>query len=120
MVKLATKKKKKLVKQISEFDSYLMLDINDKELKNIHKKIKAAEQAIIDDQVKIAELEQRRGAANSRVMTATSEFGKYVEAYLSTAELKDSSDRIIKYSNIALNVIEKYRIELQKRKTNTI
>lgn len=104
------------MKQISEFDSYLMLDINDKELKNIHKKIKAAEQAIIDDQVKIAELEQRRGAANSRVMTATSEFGKYVEAYLSTAELKDSSDRIIKYSNIALNVIEKYRIELQRGK----
>lgn len=118
--KIIIKKKKKLVKQISEFDSYLMLDINDKELKNIHKKIKAAEQAIIDDQVKIAELEQRRGAANSRVMTATSEFGKYVEAYLSTAELKDSSDRIIKYSNIALNVIEKYRIELQKRKTNIL
>ena len=39
---------------------------------------------------------------------------------MATAELKDSSDRIIKYSNIALNVIEKYRIELQKRKTNIL
>ena len=108
------------MKQISEFDSYLTLDINDKELKDIYKKIKATEQVIIDDQVKIAELEQRRSAANSRVMTATSEFSKYVEAYLSTAEFKDSSDRIIKYSNIALNVIEKYQIELQKRKTNIL
>ena len=86
------KKKKKLVKQISEFDSYLTLDINDKELKDIYKKIKATEQVIIDDQVKIAELEQRRSAANSRVMTATSEFSKYVEAYLSIAEFKDSSE----------------------------
>lgn len=118
--KTIIKKKKKLVKQISEFDSYLTLDINDKELKDIYKKIKAAEQAIIDDQVKIAELEQKRSATNSRVMTATSEFSKHVEAYLSTAEFKDSSDRIIKYSNIALNVIEKYQVELQKRKANIL
>lgn len=118
--KTIIKKKKKLVKQISEFDSYLTLDINDKELKDIYKKIKAEEQAIIDDQVKIAGLEQKRSATNSRVMAATSEFSKHIEAYLSTAEFKDSSDRIIKYSNIALNVIEKYQVELQKRKTNML
>lgn len=119
-VKIIIKKKKELTKQISELDSYLTLDINDKELKDIYRKIKVAEQTIIDDQVKIAELEQKRSTTNSRVMTATSEFSKHVEAYLSTVECKDSSDRIIKYSNIALSVIEKYKVELQKRKTDVL
>jgi len=112
--------KKKLEKQIGEFDSYLTLDINDKELQDIYKKIKKAEQVIVDDQVKMSELQQKRSAANSRVMTATSEFSKYVEAYLSTAELRDSADRTIKYSNMALNIIEKYQVELQKRKTDVL
>lgn len=114
------KQKKKLVEQINEYESYLTLDINEKELKDIYEKIKIAEQVIIDDQVKIAELEQRRSAVNSQVMTVTEELKEYVESYLSIAEFKDSSDRIIKYSNIALNVIEKYRIELESRIDGTL
>lgn len=75
---------------------------------------------MIDDQVKMSELEQERSVANSRVMSATSEFSKYVESYLSTVELRDSSDRTIKYSNMALGIIEKYQVELQKRKTGVL
>ena len=115
---LADKDKKE--QKIAEFDSYLSLDINDKELKEIYKKIKTTEQKIIENQVKMSELEQKRSAANSRAMTATAEFSKYVESYLSTAELRDSTDRTIKYSNMALRIIEKYQIELQKRKTNVL
>ncbi len=114
------KRKKRISKQLNEVDSYLTLDINEKELKDIYKKIKTAEQRIIEDKVVIAELEQKRSTANSRVMTATSEFSKYVEAFLSTAELRDSTDRIVKYSNIALNVLEKYQVELHKRKTDVL
>lgn len=112
--------KKKLEKQIGELDSYLTLDINDKELQDIYKKIKKVEQKIIDHQVKMSELEQKRSSANSRVVSATSEFSKYVESYLSTAELRDSTDRTIKYSNMALSIIERYQFELQKRKTNVL
>lgn len=114
------KRKKRISKQLNEVDSYLTLDINDKELKDIYKKIKTAEQKIIEDKVVIAELGQKRSSANSRVMTATSEFSRYVEAFLSTAELRDSTDRIVKYSNIALNILEKYQVELQKRKTDVL
>ena len=112
--------KKKLAKQISELDSYLTLDINDKELQAIYKQIKNAEQMIIDDQIKMAEMDQRRRSANSKVITTSSDFSKYVESYLSTAELRDSTDRITKYSNMALNIIEKYMVELQKRKTGVL
>lgn len=112
--------KKKLERQIAELDSYLALDINDKELQDIYKKIKKAEQTLINDQIKMSELEQQKSAANSRVISANTEFSKYVESYLSTAELRDNVDRTIKYSNIALSIIEKYQIELQKRKTGIL
>ena len=99
------KKKAKLEKKISELDSYLSLDINDKELQAIYKNIKKAEQRVIDDQVKLAEIEQQRSTVNARVIAVTSEFNKNVEIYLATAEGRDSSDRITKYSNMALNII---------------
>ena len=112
--------KKKLKKQTGELDSYLSLDINDNELQEIYKQIKVSEQVIIDNQVRMIELDRQRSIANSKVMTATAEFSKYVESYLSTAELRDSTDRTIKYSNMALNIIEKYTVELQKRKTDVL
>lgn len=112
--------KRKIEKQIGELESYLSLDINNKELKEIYKKIKKAEQILIDDQVIMSELEQRRSTANSKVAFTTSEFSKYVESYLATAEMRDSADRTVKYSNIALSIIEKYQVELQKRKTDVL
>lgn len=114
------KSKRDLEKQIGELDSYLSLDINDKELQEIYKQIKDAEQTLIEDQVKMSELNHERSATNSNVIAKTAEFSKYVESYLSTAELRDSTDRTIKYSNMALNIIEKYKVELQKRKTDVL
>lgn len=112
--------KKRIEKQIDELDSYLSLDINDKELQEIYKKIKKAEQVLIDDQVKMSDLEQKRSVVSAKVVATTSEFSKYVELYLATAELRDSADRTIKYSNMALSIIEKYKVELQRRKTDVL
>ena len=109
-------KKKVLAKQIAELDSYLTLDINDKELQRIYKKIKQAEEKIIQDKVVISDLEQKHAQATSKLNSATSEFNKYVEAYLATAELRDSVDRTVKYSNI----IEKYQVALQKKKAGVL
>lgn len=113
-------KKKKIEKEIGELDSSLSLDINDKELQDIYKKIKKAEQKLINDQVKMSELGLKRSAINAKVISTTAEFNRYVESYLLTAELRDSVDRTIKYSNMALSIVEKYQIELQKRKTGLL
>ena len=112
--------KKKKQKQIGELDSYLSLDINEKGLQEVYKSIKKAEGKLIRDQVKMSALEQKRSAANSKVMTTTSEFNKYVEAYLATAESRDSAERTIKYSNMALSILDRYQVELQKRKTDIL
>lgn len=112
--------KKKKQKQIGELDSYLSLDINEKGLQEVYKSIKKAEGKLIRDQVKMSALEQKKSAANSKVMTTTSEFNKYVEAYLATAESRDSAERTIKYSNMALSILDRYQVELQKRKTDIL
>ena len=112
--------KKKKQKQIGELDSYLSLYINEKGLQEVYKSIKKAEGKLIRDQVKMSALEQKRSAANSKVMTTTSEFNKYVEAYLATAESRDSAERTIKYSNMALSILDRYQVELQKRKTDIL
>lgn len=118
--KLILKKKNKLEKQIEEIDSYLALDINERELQDIHKKIKLTEQIVIEDKIVISQLEQKRSNANAKVLAITAEFNKNVETYLSSIELKDSTDRMIKYSNMALNIIDHYQIELQRRKTDIL
>lgn len=112
--------KKKKQKQIGELDSYLSLDINEKGLQEVYKSIKKAEGKLIRDQVKMSALEQKRSAVNFKVMTTTSEFNKYVEAYLATAESRDSAERTIKYSNMALSILDRYQVELQKRKTDIL
>ena len=112
--------KKKKQKQIGELDSYLSLDINEKELQKVYKSIKEAEKKLIKDQVKMTDLEQKRSIVSSRAMSAKLEFNKYVESYLATAEVRDSAERTVKYSNIALNILARYKVELQKRKTDIL
>lgn len=119
-VKRILVEKKKKQKQIGELDSYLSLDINEKELQEVYKSIKKAEEKLIRDQVKMSALEQKRSAVNSKVMTASSELNKYVEAYLASVESRDRTERAIKYSNIALSILDRYQVELQKRKTDIL
>lgn len=116
----ALDEKKKLKKKIDELDSYLSVDVNEKELEGIYEKIKKAEKVLIDDQVKLAALQQERVAINSRVISSTSEFNKRVETYLLNAELRDESDRTIRYTNMAMHILEEYMVELQKRKTGVL
>lgn len=112
--------KRKLEKQIVELDSYLNLDINEKELQSIFSKIKKIEQKIVDDKVVLSNLDQKRASANARLISETAEFNKYVEAYLLNSEMIDSTERTLKYSNMALQILECYQVELQKRKANVL
>lgn len=112
--------KRKLKKQISELDSYLTLDINEKELQSIFSKIKKVEKKIVEDKVVLSELDQKRASANARVMSTAAEFNKYVEAYLANAEMIDSTERTLKYSNMALQILDRYQVELQKRKADLL
>ncbi len=114
------KEKKSLKKQLDNVDSYLTLDIDEKKLATTFDQLKIKEEELVEAQVQLKKLQQDRSSVNSVVVAKTAEYNRDVEKYLQKMELQDDGDRMLKYSNIALQVIEAYTHELQKRKTGTL
>lgn len=112
--------KNRLKKQLDEVDSYLTLDINEKDLSEIYNQIKSREAELVDAQVALSKLQQDRSSVNAVVIAKTAEYNRNVEAYLQKIELQDDAERMLKYSNMALRIIDAYTIELQKRKTGIL
>lgn len=109
-----------LTRQLDEVDSYLTLDINEKELAAIYDQIKTDEAKLVEAQVELNKLQKDRSSVNAVVIAKTAEYNRDVETYLQKIELQDDADRLLKYSNMALRIVDAYTIELQKRKTGTL
>ncbi len=109
-----------LKRQLDEVDSYLTLDINEKELSAIYDQIKIKEAELVEAQVELNKLQQDRSSINAIVISKTAEYNRDVESFLQKVEFQDDADRMLKYSNMALRIVDAYTIELQKRKTGTL
>ena len=82
--------------------------------------IREQELELVQLNVELTSKQQERTTINGALMAASSEFSKAVEAYLANEELLDDSDRMMRYSNIALHIAEEFTVELQKRKTGVL
>ena len=71
-------------------------------------------------EVELRSLQNERSSVNASVITKTAEFNRYVEGYLRDTELTDDSDRTLKYSNLAVQIIDRYTAALQERKTGLL
>ena len=109
-----------LKKQLDAVESYLTLDINEKNLTAIYDQIKAKEADLVEAQVEYNRLQQERSSINSIVIIKSAEYSRDIEVFLQKLELHDDSERMMKYSNIALRILEAYAVELQRRKTGTL
>ena len=109
-----------LKKQLDSVESYLTLDIDEKDLTAIYDQIKAKEADLVEAQVEYNRLQQERSSINSTVITKSAEYSRDIEIFLQKLELHDDSERMMKYSNIALRILEAYAVELQRRKTGTL
>ena len=109
-----------LQKNLDEVESYLSLDINEKVLSELFTDIREQELELVQLNVELTSKQQERTTINGALMAASSEFSKAVEAYLANEELLDDSDRMLRYSNIALHIAEEFTVELQKRKTGVL
>ena len=109
-----------LKKQLDAVESYLTLDINEKDLTAIYDQIKAKEEDLVEAQVEYNRLQQERSSINSIVTIKSAEYSRDIEVFLQKLELHDDSERMMKYSNIALRILEAYAVELQRRKTGTL
>ena len=112
--------KKDIKQKLNETESFLQLDINEKKLEDIREEIKHLEEERVKLEVELRTLQNSRSSANAAVITKTAEFNRIVEAYLRETELTDATDRTIRYSNLAIQILDRYSIALQERKTGIL
>ena len=108
------------IAKIDEIDSYLSVDIDEKVLSKIYKKIKTLEQEIIEHESSLEIAQKQRTGLNGDVMRATSEYNRFVENMLSNLESDDDNGRILKYAHHATQALAEYKIRLQKKKIGTL
>lgn len=118
--KKTIKRKNDLEKIIGELDSYLNLDIDSQELADINDEIRKAESQIIASQLQLKEISKQISELDDRIRVTTALFNNALEDYLSDAENQDELDRISKYSEMIIRVIDKYMVELQKKKADVL
>lgn len=114
------KRKYSLRKKLSEIESYLTLDINEKALADLFGAIKNEEVRLVKLEIDLSALQQQRSTVNSSLTSITAEYRRSIEAYLQNAELLDDTERLTRYSNMAFRITEAYTVELQKRKTDIL
>ena len=114
------KEKEDLQRSSDEIDSYLALDINENEIRKVYKKIKSLEQKEINLEIKLEDNRQKINSLEWELQKASSEYSKYAELILSKLEGQDDSQRVMKYSKIALNILEEYTTRLQSEKTRIL
>ncbi len=106
--------------ELDEIDSYLSVDIDEKALARLYKKIKTIEQEILDYEVTLASEQDRRRSLNGELIRATSEYNRHVETTLEALELSEDADRILKYSHLATAVLEEYKVRIQREKVDVL
>lgn len=112
--------KSKLEKKIGELDSYLNLDIDNQELVQINEEIRALDSEIISRQMEIKDVENKISNLELTIRETTNEFNKALDIYLSNAEYNDEIARTSKYSEMIIKVVDRYMVELQKKKVDML
>lgn len=111
---------KKGQEKIDELDSYLSIDIDERALTKLYKKIKAIENEVVELDVAIEAEQKKRISANGDVIKATAEYNKHIEQMLSELEMNDDADRVLKYTHTASCILDEYKVQLQKQKTGML
>ena len=114
------KEKEAIKDKVDEIENYLSIDINGDALHKQYTQIRKLEQQIIDIETVLASLEQKRRSANGDLIKATSEFNKKVSILLESMEMDDDNKRVVKYSEMALRVLDTFSVKIQQRKTGVL
>lgn len=85
-----------------------------------YKKIKTLEQEIIEIQAEIEAEQKRRVTLHGDVLRANLEYKRFVEGLLAKLELNDDGDRLLKYAQQANDILQEYRIRLQRQKIGVL
>lgn len=114
------KQRAKCQAKINEINSYLSVEIDEKSLNKTFREIKQLEKDIVNEEVEIEDLRVKRANANGTYINLESSYSKLAESVLSSLEDVDADERTVKYAHIAVQILDKYKIRLQARKTDQL
>ena len=114
------KEHKKIEKKIHEFENMLNLDINPENIEELNNKIN-----IVTRKLKLAktnyDIEYENYMVVKRELNATtSTYDDKVGAYLSKVELSNDSDRVNKYTHMAMDILKKYKERIIQERINDL
>lgn len=110
----------KLIKCTNEIDNYLSVDIDEKAIARIYKRICELQTQKTEIEVQIENKKKLRITANGECQKATTEFNRCVEKVIATMEREDDVQRIQRYALVAQQIAYKFKIELQKEKISNL
>ena len=114
------KKGQLLQHKLDEIESYLSVDIDESALSAVFSSIKTVEDEILQIRTAINVQQQERDSVASVLSMLRSEYSQKVEAYLQEANKRDDTSRILRYSNMAMKIIDAYSIAIQERKVGVL
>lgn len=110
----------KIKKRINEIDNYLSVDIDEKVIARLYKRIGELQNERMDIEIQIEAKKKQRITANGECQKATTEFNRCVDKAIASMERGDDVQRIHKYALKAQQLAARYKIELQRSKISNL
>lgn len=110
----------KIMKRINEIDNYLSVDIDEKAIARLYKRIGELQNERMDIEIKIEAKKKQRVTANGECQKATTEFNRCVDKAIASMERGDDVQRIHRYALKAQQLAARYKIELQRSKISNL
>ena len=109
-----------IMKRINEIDNYLSVDIDEKAIARLYKRIGELQNERMDIEIQIEVKKKQRITANGECQKATTEFNRCVDKAIASMERGDDVQRIHKYALKAQQLAARYKIELQRSKISNL
>lgn len=106
--------------KLDEIESYLSIDIDEKSLSDVFSNIKNVEDKILKIKTELAKIQHEKETIVSKLNALNSEYSQKVEVFLQDANNADDANRMLRYSNMALKIIDAYSTAIQKRKVDIL
>ena len=110
----------RIMKRINEIDNYLSVDIDEKAIARLYKRIGELQNERMDIEIQIEAKKKQRVTANGECQKATTEFNRCVDKAIASMERGDDVQRIHKYALKAQQLAARYKIELQRSKISNL
>lgn len=120
LAKKLLKEKENLNSEINTVDSYLDIEIDEKETNRLYKKIKSIEYKLVESKTKLDFYNTEINSLEWEISSTNSEYSKVVEQLLINLELKDDDTRIVKYTHMVSDILKVYKNRLQQRKVSVL